>query len=112
MSLSLPWPPVAAPSLAAGFALFFLPIAFLAKKIYAWMSLDPHTDHALHTKQPLLSMPGFYLVAALCFLTWWVLSHCLRKWSLRQDETGAAARAVIEKILGETLASSRPTHTM
>ncbi len=29
-----------------------------------------------------------------------------------QDETGAAARAVIEKILGETLASSRPTHTM
>src|SRR5512143_1775568 len=29
-----------------------------------------------------------------------------------QDETGAAARAAIEKILGETLASTRPTHTM
>lgn len=29
-----------------------------------------------------------------------------------QDETGAAARATIEKMLGETLASSRPTHTM
>ena len=29
-----------------------------------------------------------------------------------QDETGAAARATIEKVLGETLASSRPTHTM
>lgn len=28
------------------------------------------------------------------------------------DETGAAARAAIEKILGETLASSRPTHTL
>ena len=28
------------------------------------------------------------------------------------DETGAAARAQIEKILGETLASNRPTHTM
>jgi type IV pilus assembly protein PilZ len=28
------------------------------------------------------------------------------------DETGAAARAHIEKILGEMLASSRPTHTM
>ena len=28
-----------------------------------------------------------------------------------QDDTGAAARATIEKILGETLASSRPTHT-
>ena len=29
-----------------------------------------------------------------------------------QDETGAAARAMIEKVLGETLASQRPTHTM
>ena len=29
-----------------------------------------------------------------------------------QDDTGAAARVAIEKILGETLASSRPTHTM
>ena len=29
-----------------------------------------------------------------------------------QDETGASARATIEKVLGEALASSRPTHTM
>jgi type IV pilus assembly protein PilZ len=29
-----------------------------------------------------------------------------------QDETGAAARATIEKLLGELLASSRPTHTL
>jgi type IV pilus assembly protein PilZ len=29
-----------------------------------------------------------------------------------QDETGAAARATIEKLLGQTMASSRPTHTM
>lgn len=29
-----------------------------------------------------------------------------------QDDTGGAARATIEKILGETLASSRPTHTL
>src|SRR6187549_2670125 len=28
------------------------------------------------------------------------------------DDTGSAARAAIEKILGETLASSRPTHTL
>ena len=28
------------------------------------------------------------------------------------DETGASARAQIEKILGEMLASNRPTHTM
>ena len=29
-----------------------------------------------------------------------------------EDDTGGAARAVIEKILGESLASPRPTHTM
>jgi type IV pilus assembly protein PilZ len=28
------------------------------------------------------------------------------------DETGASARATIERILGESLASSRPTHTL
>jgi len=28
------------------------------------------------------------------------------------DDTGAAARATIENILGETLASTRPTHTL
>jgi len=28
------------------------------------------------------------------------------------DETGAAARAQIEKVLGEAVASNRPTHTM
>ena len=28
------------------------------------------------------------------------------------DETGASARAQIEKVLGEMLASNRPTHTM
>ena len=28
------------------------------------------------------------------------------------DETGAAAKAAIERILGEHLASTRPTHTM
>ena len=35
-----------------------------AKRIYPWMSLDPHADHALHAKQPLFTMPVFYVVAA------------------------------------------------
>ena len=29
-----------------------------------------------------------------------------------QDDTGAAAKMTIEKLLGQTMASSRPTHTM
>ncbi len=68
----------------------FIPIAIGAKKIYPWMTLDPHADHALHAKWPLLTMPGFYIVAAICFVVWWWLAHRLRYWSLKQDETGAA----------------------
>lgn len=68
----------------------FLPIAVGAKLIYPWMSLDPHTDHALHAKQPIFTMAGFYLVSAACFLVWWFLSTRLRYWSLKQDETGSA----------------------
>ncbi len=68
----------------------FIPIALGAKKIYPWMSLNPVTYHALHAKQPVFTMTGFYVVAAGCFLVWWFLSSRLRYWSLKQDETGAA----------------------
>jgi hypothetical protein len=67
----------------------FIPIAIGATKIYPWMNVDPHADHALHAKWPLLTMPGFYIVAALCFLTWWWLANRLRYWSVKQDESGA-----------------------
>jgi hypothetical protein len=68
----------------------FLPIAIGAKTIYPWMSRNPLLDHALKAKQPLFSTPMFYVVAAFCFLVWWLLSNRLRYWSLKQDETGAA----------------------
>jgi hypothetical protein len=71
-------------------ALLFIPIALLAPKLYRWMGVDPHADHALHAKQPLFTRPGFYGVALLCFGIWWLLSNRLRYWSLKQDETGDA----------------------
>jgi hypothetical protein len=71
-------------------AVLFIPIAVLAPKLYPWMSLDPQADHALQAKQPLFTLPGFYLVSAICFGAWWFFSHRLRYWSLKQDETGAA----------------------
>lgn len=71
-------------------ALLFIPIAIMAPKIYPWMSLDPHADHALHAKQPLFTKPMFYVVAAFCFAAWALFSFKLRSWSLRQDKTGAA----------------------
>lgn len=71
-------------------ALFFVPIALLAPKIYRWMSVDPRLDHALRAKWPLFTKPGFYLAAVLCFATWWLISSRLRYWSLKQDADGAA----------------------
>ncbi|HYG34269.1 MAG TPA: hypothetical protein VEC99_05770 [Clostridia bacterium] len=71
-------------------AILFIPIALLAKSLYPWMSIDPHTDHALEAKQPLFSIPMFYIVSAACFVIWGLLANRLRYWSLKQDETGEA----------------------
>ncbi len=73
-------------------AVLFVPIALLAKTLYEWMGpeLQAHPNHALQAKSPLFTVPMFYVVAAGCFLIWWVLTRGLRTWSLKQDETGAA----------------------
>jgi hypothetical protein len=70
--------------------LLFLPIAFLAKTIYPWMSESPKLDRALAAKQPLFTMPMFYVSALFCFAVWFLLSNRLRYWSLQQDKTGEA----------------------
>jgi hypothetical protein len=71
-------------------AIAFIPIAIVAKSIYSWMSSSPARDHALAVKQPLFTVPMFYVMAAFCFAVWWFLTNRLRYWSLRQDETGDA----------------------
>ncbi len=71
-------------------ALLFIPIALLCKKLYEWMGANPHLDHSLHAKQPLFTLPGFFLITILCFGVWWLLSNRLRYWSVKQDATGAA----------------------
>ncbi|MGA4644369.1 hypothetical protein [Limisphaera sp. 4302-co] len=68
----------------------WIPVGLLAPRLYAWMTSDPHADHALHAKWPLLTRPAFYLVSLLCFAAWGFFAHRLRQWSLRQDETGEA----------------------
>jgi hypothetical protein len=71
--------------------ILFLPIAFLAKQLYAWMTLIQETPvpHSVASKYPLFTMPGFYAVAVFCFASWWLLSRGFRYWSLEQDKTGA-----------------------
>jgi hypothetical protein len=67
----------------------FIPIALLAPKIYPWMNLDSHADHALHAKAALINKPAFYIVALILFAIWSWLSYNLRFWSLQQDKTGS-----------------------
>src|SRR5262245_10948704 len=70
--------------------IFFIPVALLAPELYPWMTRDPAHDHALHAKLPLFTKPMFYVVAAICFGVWALLSRRLRYWSLEQDKTGEA----------------------
>jgi hypothetical protein len=35
-------------------------------------------------------LPGFYITSAIFFGIWWLLTSRLSRWSLEQDETGAA----------------------
>jgi hypothetical protein len=51
-------------------AIFFIPIALLASRLYPWMGpeLQAAPDHALQAKWPLFTKPAFYLVAAFCFV--------------------------------------------
>ena len=70
--------------------ILFIPIAFMAKPlIYSWMQAPP-ADHALHAKQPIFTMPGFYIIAIALFAIWTWLSWSLRRNSLNQDKDGAA----------------------
>jgi hypothetical protein len=71
-------------------AIFFIPILLLAKTIYPWLTVNPEVDHAVRAKLPVFTVPGFYVVAAVNFLVWWVLSAGLRRWSIAQDATGDA----------------------
>src|SRR5438477_8557482 len=72
-SLLVPW-----------MVLLFLPIAFLAKRIYPWMGdliKDPkHIDHALKAKAPLFTIPMFYVISGVLFAIWFLLSNRLRYW--------------------------------
>ena len=76
-------------------AVLFIPIAILAPtNIYTWLiefiHHGAHADHALAAKQPIFSVTWFYIIAVLLFVIWTWLSWNLRRWSLRQDQTGEA----------------------
>jgi hypothetical protein len=81
-------------NLAPVLGVLFIPIAIKAPTLYAWMTADPHADHALHAKQPLFTKPVFYVLSFALFFIWWLFAHKLRAHSLAQDKTGDAKHTV------------------
>jgi hypothetical protein len=71
-------------------AILFLPIGLLGPKIYKWMTLDSDTNNLVAAKLPVFTTAGFWITSAIFFGIWWLLTSQLRRWSLKQDETGAA----------------------
>ena len=76
--------------LAPFMAALFIPIILFRKTLYKWMTIAPHTDHALDAKHPLLTEAGFFIVSIACFVIWTLVAYALRSQSLAQDKTGAA----------------------
>ncbi|HEV2696082.1 MAG TPA: hypothetical protein VG347_24550 [Verrucomicrobiae bacterium] len=71
-------------------AILFLPVALLGKRIYLWMTISPAQNNLVAAKLPIFTVPGFWISSAVFFAVWWILSSQLSRWSLKQDETGAA----------------------
>lgn len=77
--------------LAPFLGVLFIPILVFAKSIYPWMTIDPpSSDHALHAKDPLFTMGGWYGISVVLFIIWTFLSFQLRGNSIAQDADGAA----------------------
>ena len=70
-------------------AVLFLPIGFLAPKIYSWLAENPATNNLIAARQPVFSTVGFWVTSGIFFAFWWFISWRLRSLSLKQDETGS-----------------------
>jgi hypothetical protein len=71
-------------------AVLFIPIGLLAPKLYPWMAMGTHPDHALAAKHAMLNPMFFYVRVVAYFVIWIVLSFSLRRFSVAQDKDGAA----------------------
>jgi hypothetical protein len=71
----------------------FVPVLLGVGSLYVWASPEGATDPVIQSKAVYLNVPFFVARAVLYFLVWTVLAFLLSRWSLRQDEVVAPARA-------------------
>ncbi len=85
------------------FAVLFIPLALGMGHVFVWV--DPHgltgeMLHAVEHKRPYLNVPFFLVRAAIYFAVWTLVAHLLRRWSVRQDQTGGHALTLSQRRLG------------
>ncbi|HXZ79819.1 MAG TPA: hypothetical protein VEG30_07815 [Terriglobales bacterium] len=67
--------------------IYFLPILFGAKVLYAWARSIPAEDHHLQEiHERWLNLGGFTIRAIIYFAVWWTLILVLNRWSADQDK--------------------------
>ncbi len=69
-------------------AVLFLPVLFLRKYLYAWMSTPPGLDPVLDAKRGYLNWEFFLVRAIITFVFFIIASQLLRRLSIRQDGDG------------------------
>ncbi len=70
--------------------LLFLPLLFLASKLYVWADPSHATEDVrkiLELKKLYLNVPFVWIRWAVYGVAWWGLSHFLLRWSKLEDET-------------------------
>ena len=85
------------------FVLLFAPIALGMKLLFPWADpsrLEGELARLVHHKAPYLNTAFFLERAALYFAVWILVAHLLRRWSVRQDQTGGPALTVRQRRLG------------
>ncbi len=67
-------------------ALFFIPVAVFAPKLYLWARPEAvQADAILQQKAPYLNVPFFAIRGVIYFAVWMLLAYFLNKWSTQQD---------------------------
>ena len=86
------------------FVVLFIPILLGMKHVFVWADPPPGLDRvmeeAIHHKQPYLNARFFLARAVLYFVSWIVVAHLLRAWSLRQDIAGGTTLTRWQRRLG------------
>ncbi len=84
-------------SLLAVMGILFIPLVFVAPKLWYWMTKGPGEDYLLDEKWPYLTPWFFWLRAIFYFAFFTIAAIWLRSNSILQDKEGAARYTILNR---------------